>query len=493
MVNIQCNEGRNRDVTVSARNRDILPGAQSVGVKHAAGGLRAAGTIPEQAVDERDTTWFLAFPYFACETREILEFSVISADESIATVQASGRVVTVAGITPGTTTATVTARDPSGLEASQEFRIAVRYANRRPEALRTIREQVLRVGEMVEFDLAPYFFDPDGDPLEYEANVFFDEKVRVSLTGSVLSIIGLAEGRTWVTLRVSDPYQAEVLQRFLVTVEAFSRPADVVGKLPRQTLNVGDTLVADVSPFFGNPDGDVLEYEADSAKDHVTVSMSGTMVTITGVSVGRTFVVITANGSGGRVAIPISVRQFNQAPEAVNAIPPQAVTEGKTSPPVDLSHYFRDPDGDRLEYSVTTSDKSVATASVSGSDLTVRGVAEGTGSVTVKAWDPGGLEARQILPVTVWAEDGAEGTITRCRAPFGLLLFRRIRIEGTVRASRSVRDVKVQLHASGRSAGVCALGDMEAGETRPFLTRKAMFGWPRKPRCSMTVSWRDIP
>ena len=458
------------------------------------GGLRAAGTIPEQTVDERDTTWFLAFPYFeSATTREGLEFSATSADEKIAAVAVSGRVVTVAGIAPGTTTATITARFPTGPEASQEVRIAVRYANRRPEAVRTIREQVLRVGEMVELDLAPYFVDPDGDPLEYEADVFFDEMVKVSLTGSVLSMTGLAEGRTWVTLRVRDPYQDEALQKFLITVEAFSRPPEVVGKLPRQTLNVGDTLVADVSPFFRNPHVNVLEYQANSAKGHVTVSMSGTLVTIAGVRVGRTFVVVTAKGSGERLAIPITVKQPNRAPEAVAAIPPQVVTGGKTNPPLDLSAYFRDPDGDRLQYSATTSDEGVATAAVSGSDLSIGGAAAGSARVTVKARDPEGLAARQSIPVTVWAQDGVQGAITGCRVPLGLLLVRRIRIEGTVRASRSVRDVAVHLSASGRNVGVCALGDMAAGETRPFFKTKAGLGWPRKPRCSMKVSWRDVP
>ena len=65
------------------------------------------------------------------------------------------------------------------------------------------------------------------------------------------------------------------------------------------------------------------------------------------------------------------------------------------------------PDGDTLSYAVpirtgTRSDaEDVATATVSGSEVTVTGVAAGTAMLTVTATDPGGLGARQSFRVTV--------------------------------------------------------------------------------------------
>ena len=482
-----------RRVTVSARDPGGLSATRGERVERLDGGPRAVGTIPLQTVDERAKAWFLAFPYFMGPKREQLEFRAASADQDVATVEVSGRSVTVAGVAPGTTTATITARDPAGREASQQVRITVQHANRPPRAVGTIPEQATSVGDMVELDLAPYFTDPDGDPLQYEADVFFDKRAVVSMAGSLMSIIGLAQGHTRITVRANDPDGEKARQLFLVTVDAFSRPPDVVGTFPRQTLIVGDTLVVDMAPYFGDPGGDVPEYEADSSKDLVTVSMSGSVVTIVGVGVGRTYVVVSASGPGGRMAIPVRVIQPNRAPEAAGTIPSQAVTAGKTTASLDLSACFHDPDDDRLEFSAATSDESVATASVSGSEATIHGVAAGNATVTVTARDPEGLEAEQSFAITVWSEDGVTGTITGCRVFVDLLLVRTVHIEGTVRAHRSVGNVEVHVYAAGRSVGVCALGDLAAGEEKPFSRSKATLRPTRQPRCSITISWREVP
>ena len=480
-------------MTVPARGPGGLLATQGESAERLDGGPQAVGTIPVQTVDERATVWFLAFPYFKGPKRERFEFRAASADHDVATVEVSGRSVTILGVAPGTTTATVTARDPVGREASQQVRIAVQYANRPPRAVGTIPGQAISVGDMVELDLAPYFTDPDGDPLHYEADVFFDNRAVVSIAGSQMSIIGLAQGHTWITVRANDPHGSEARQLFLVRIAAFNRPADVVGTFPRQALNVGDTLVVDMAPYFGDPGGDALEYAADSSKELVTVSMSGSVVTIVGVAVGRTYVVVSASGPGGRMAIPVRVMQLNRAPEAVDTIPSQAVTAGKTTASLDLSAYFRDPDGDRLEFSAATSDESVVAVSVSGSQATIQGVSAGDATVTVTARDPEGLEAEQSFAITVWSEDGVTGTITACRVFVDLLLVRTVHIEGMVRAHRSVRDVEVHVYAAGRSAGVCALGDLAEGEEKPFSRSKATLRPNRHPRCSITVSWRDVP
>ena len=51
---------------------------------------------------------------------------------------------------------------------------------------------------------------------------------------------------------------------------------------------------------------------------------------------------------------------------------------------MDVSPYFRDPDGDILTYSARTSDADVATASASGSTVTIGAVAQKTGTVSAQ-------------------------------------------------------------------------------------------------------------
>ena len=95
----------------------------------------------------------------------------------------------------------------------------------------------------------------------------------------------------------------------------------------------------------------------------------------------------------------------NRSPGTVGTIPAMTVTAG-SSKSVNASSYFRDPDGDALTYTASSSRTSVATVRVSGRTVTVAGVAEGTATIRVTATDPGGLSAVQNFGVTVEAGGG---------------------------------------------------------------------------------------
>ena len=98
----------------------------------------------------------------------------------------------------------------------------------------------------------------------------------------------------------------------------------------------------------------------------------------------------------------------NQAPNRVGSMRDQALTVGGESVTVDVASFFSDPDGDDLTYRASSSNDRIATATVSGSDVTVAPVAEGTVTITVTATDPGGLTVEQTFAATVSAEDAAD-------------------------------------------------------------------------------------
>ena len=75
------------------------------------------------------------------------------------------------------------------------------------------------------------------------------------------------------------------------------------------------------------------------------------------------------------------------------------VSGGSTT--VQVSGFFRDPDGDRLTYSVSTSDPNVVSAAVSDTTVTLTAVAKGTATLTVTATDPSGLAAQQSFTANV--------------------------------------------------------------------------------------------
>ena len=101
----------------------------------------------------------------------------------------------------------------------------------------------------------------------------------------------------------------------------------------------------------------------------------------------------------------------NQPPVPVGTMPNPTLDERERKR-IGLSPYFNDPDGDDLTYSASSSNANVE-VSVTGSTLTIRGVSEGTATVTVTAKDPMRLSAKQTFDVTVEPPPGPEITSIR--------------------------------------------------------------------------------
>lgn len=102
-------------------------------------------------------------------------------------------------------------------------------------------------------------------------------------------------------------------------------------------------------------------------------------------------VVLSGAGCGGESTAPPTASP-NRRPTPTSTIPPQELAVGDTLT-LDAAAYFTDPDGDALTFSVETSDAGVASASLSGSTVTVVGVAPGEARVTMRARDPRALQA----------------------------------------------------------------------------------------------------
>ena len=103
-----------------------------------------------------------------------------------------------------------------------------------------------------------------------------------------------------------------------------------------------------------------------------------------------------------------STQPVRQAPVAVGQIPDQRVSMWGTVT-LDMSEYFSDPDGDELTYSASASPNDIVELSVADSAVTIRGVAQGTSSITVTARDPGGLATSQSFSAVVAPPMATEG------------------------------------------------------------------------------------
>ncbi|MDE0651420.1 MAG: Ig-like domain-containing protein [Gammaproteobacteria bacterium] len=137
------------------------------------------------------------------------------------------------------------------------------------------------------------------------------------------------------------------------------------------------------------------------------------------ITAGAPLWVATCGGDGGTQPTPVDPTPppppppANRAPTATGSIDAQTIPAGE-SVTVNVAGNFTDPDGNTLSFAAASSDDAVATASVSGSNVTIEGVSAGTATVTVTASDPGGLSATQSISVTGEAVNQApvaEGTI----------------------------------------------------------------------------------
>ena len=127
--------------------------------------------------------------------------------------------------------------------------------------------------------------------------------------------------------------------------------------------------------------------------------MSGSTLTLNGVAVGTASVTVTATDPDGLSAtqsVGVTVETPNRAPVRAGFIPAQSIIPGRTGR-LDVARYFSDPDGDALGYAATSSNAGVVSVSMSRSELTMAGVAEGTATVAVTATDPDGLSATQSV------------------------------------------------------------------------------------------------
>ena len=91
----------------------------------------------------------------------------------------------------------------------------------------------------------------------------------------------------------------------------------------------------------------------------------------------------------------------NQAPTPVGTIENVRLATDASAATVDVSDHFSDPDGDTLTYEAASATESVATVSISGSEVSVAPVSKGDATITVTAKDPDGLSASQEFKVSV--------------------------------------------------------------------------------------------
>jgi len=298
-------------VTVTAADGNGLQGQQSFRVVVPNRPPRALGSIGARQAGVGEGVVIDLAPWFEEPDGQSLTFGVTPADRAVAGVALSGSRVTLVGLTKGLTNITVTATDPGGLEAVQVFGFEV--PNRQPVALGVIEGQVMQRGETRTLDLAPWFDDPDGDPLAYTASSSSPDAVTASVSGATLRLTVVAPGRTAVTVTARDSDGLAATHSF--SAESVNRPPRPVGSIRAQTMQAGETATIDVSPYFADPDADPLKYTASSSDGAiVSVQVVGATLELSGRTRGRATITVMATDPGGLAATASFAVSVDEAP-----------------------------------------------------------------------------------------------------------------------------------------------------------------------------------
>ncbi|MDE0010988.1 MAG: hypothetical protein OXU36_07570, partial [Candidatus Poribacteria bacterium] len=184
-----------------------------------------------------------------------------------------------------------------------------------------------------------------------------------------------------------------------------------VDTIPPLRLVLGDDFRLDLANYFRDPENAKLVYWADSEDFNVVTALpdrSGSWITIKPWKIGSTRVAAGATDPGGlRVSqtftVTVTAARVNAAPVALNTISDQTLIVGNSLPPLSVSNYFRDPDGDILVYAAWSKPAGIVNVKREGDQITIVPISAGSTTVIVKATDPEGLQVFQHISVTVRA------------------------------------------------------------------------------------------
>jgi len=280
-----------------------------------------------------------------------------------------------------------------------------------PEQLEPIPLLEAVAGIPFEFDVAPYFEDPEGSNLSF-AVVGGSLPQSGALTFSSGGVIsGTAElfdeGSYAVSVAASDGSSGVSADINLVVLE--NRVVEAVS-ISAQNAAAGEEFTIDVSDFFDDPENQPLTYSVDVEYSSAELDMDAETGILSAEFEDDRRYTIDVSASDG-VSEPTSIRFViivtldNSTPIFRGTIANQTIEEGELILPV--SGLFSDPDGDTLEFEVLGT-------LPAGLSLSAAGVLSGRPLVTGRfsslrliATDPFGEFARsnaftiQVLPAPV--------------------------------------------------------------------------------------------
>ncbi|MEQ9219471.1 MAG: Ig-like domain-containing protein [Cyclobacteriaceae bacterium] len=301
----------------------------------------------------------------------------------------------------------VESNDGNGGSFEKQFAISIIDVNESILVTNPVEDQeVDEYFGSIQIDLADVFTDQDDDPLSFSAESDNPDVATVNIDGSLLTIAEAGLGTTTITVTADDNISGETTDEFLLTVNNVNDAPVADADIEDQTLDEGfGSKVIDFSGVFSDKDADPLHYEALSDDETVvTVSIDGTILTLSEAGNGSTEITITADdGQGGTtmVTFPVIINNVNDAPVVSNEIADLTLDEGFETKEIDLTNTFADDDQDPLTIEAISENTAIITVTIAGNILSLSEGGNGSTNITVTASDGNGAHVSETFAITV--------------------------------------------------------------------------------------------
>ena len=484
----------------------------------------AVGTIPDQVITQGTELTVDVSPYFSDPDDDALSYSIWSPQlfnaESVSGSTATLLLTSLFFCDP--TTVTITAQDPGGLEATQDF--TLRRFNNLPVALSgTFPSQTIDIEETVPLYMGNWFSDPDicDSTLKYSAESSDTGKATVSTSGNTVSVMGEAAGSVTITVVAEDGEGLTATLNIQVTVAAAA--ATKPGAPTGLTATADGQTEIDLSWTAPSDDGGAsitgykIEVSTNSSSwsDLVANTRStGASYSHTGLTAGTTrhYRVSAINSEGTGQASNTDSATTEAAPATKPGAPTglTATADGQTE--IDLSWTAPSNDGGasvtgyKIEVSTNGTGWSVLVANTrsTGASYSHTGLTAGTtrhyrvsainsaGTGTASNTDSATTESSTTpapTPTPAPTTKAVTTSITECSGrQVGFLI--EVTIAGTVTANRAVENVIVTGSLNGDFVGIDILGDIAGGEIVSF--RLSGYVSEASGSCGIEVEWLEF-
>ncbi len=228
---------------------------------------------------------------------------------------------------------------------------AVEYNNVAPVLDEAIPDVYVNVANAVSVNLSSYFSDLENDTLSFLASnlpLGLSVSTEGQLTGTI-AIEAIENLPLTTDLVVSDGTQ-EVEATFNLVLENLS--PEIIGELPRLSVNAGEDSLYDISGFFEDPERQALTYSLESAPTGLSISEQGVFTinsnSFFGAALPTSIALIV---SDNEIATTFNLPWDNLSPEQTSELPSLSIESGENSQ-FDISNYFGDPEQEALSFSL---------------------------------------------------------------------------------------------------------------------------------------------